>query len=211
MLPYQNLSLEDMPGEVWKDIPGLNGLYMASSEGRIKSLKKIVNGRLFPESIIRQRFNRGGYLTCHILRKQALVSRIITLAFHDRVDGKDFVDHINGVKYDNRALNLRWVTRKENAWNPVSRHRFMRWVYEVGQPTGADHHNARAVIGINIGTKEIRKYPFIRATAKDGFTPSNVSGCCRKAWATTLGWKFFYADDPELTAYLTSLRESQGH
>ena len=33
---YQNLSLEDLPNEVWKDIPNYEGLYQVSNLGRVK-------------------------------------------------------------------------------------------------------------------------------------------------------------------------------
>ncbi len=36
--PYQNLSLTNIKGEKWKDIPGFEGYYKVSSFGRIKSL-----------------------------------------------------------------------------------------------------------------------------------------------------------------------------
>lgn len=41
MLPYQNLSLEDMPGEVWKDIPEWEGYYQVSNFARAKSVARI--------------------------------------------------------------------------------------------------------------------------------------------------------------------------
>ena len=42
LLPHQNLSLEDMEGEIWKDIEGLEGYYEISSLGRVKSLSRLV-------------------------------------------------------------------------------------------------------------------------------------------------------------------------
>ena len=202
MLPYQNLSLEDMPGEVWKDIPGFEELYQASSMGRIKAKEKVVRGRYFPEAIVHQFFNHGGYLTCQLSRRSFLVARLVASCFHKRIEGKDFVDHINTNRSDNRYQNLRWVTRKENAHNPISEKRFLLWATSPKSNIGAQSPNARPVVGINLKTSEVRKYDFIKATALDGFTPANVSGCCRGAWKSTLGWKFFYADDPELKSYL---------
>ena len=40
---WKNLSLEDMEGEIWKDIEGYEGLYQVSNMGRIKSLEKTCN------------------------------------------------------------------------------------------------------------------------------------------------------------------------
>jgi hypothetical protein len=40
--PYQNLSLKDMKGEEWEDVPGLDGAYLISNYGRIKSLRRWV-------------------------------------------------------------------------------------------------------------------------------------------------------------------------
>src|SRR6266540_5755445 len=44
--PYQNLSLKNMKGEEWEDIPGLDGYYCISNFGRIKrERREAVNSR----------------------------------------------------------------------------------------------------------------------------------------------------------------------
>lgn len=48
-------------------------------------------------------------------KKQSGVHRIIAKAFHGCADEKLTVDHINGVHYDNRPENLRWLTHSENS------------------------------------------------------------------------------------------------
>lgn len=40
METYQNLSLEDLPNEIWKDVVGYEGLYQVSNLGRVKSLDR---------------------------------------------------------------------------------------------------------------------------------------------------------------------------
>jgi hypothetical protein len=43
--------------------------------------------------------------------------RLLAEAFLPRQEGRDFVDHKNQVKTDNRLENLHWVTRSENQAN----------------------------------------------------------------------------------------------
>lgn len=44
--PFLNLSLQNIPGERWRDIPGFEGLYQVSSFGRVKSLQKVSEGKV---------------------------------------------------------------------------------------------------------------------------------------------------------------------
>ncbi|MGZ8559262.1 MAG: NUMOD4 domain-containing protein [Chitinophagaceae bacterium] len=37
--PYQNFSLEDMKGEEWEDVPGLDGYFCVSNYGRVKRME----------------------------------------------------------------------------------------------------------------------------------------------------------------------------
>ena len=58
---YLNKSFADLPGEVWKDVPGFEGSYQASTLGRVKSLDptighprlytQFVKGRILSQSI----------------------------------------------------------------------------------------------------------------------------------------------------------------
>ena len=47
--------------------------------------------------------------------KQYHVHKLVAETFLVKVDGKNYIDHINGIKTDNRIDNLRWCTPKENA------------------------------------------------------------------------------------------------
>ena len=47
--------------------------------------------------------------------------RLVAKTFIPNPENKEQVDHINTIKDDNRAKNLRWVTGEENMNNPLTK------------------------------------------------------------------------------------------
>jgi len=101
--------------EVFKDIPGYDGLYAVSNLGNVISRK---NGKI---KILRSGSATRGYHTVHLNAKGFPVHRLIAEAFIPNPDNKPFVDHINRNCTDNRIENLRWATHSENLANTVGR------------------------------------------------------------------------------------------
>lgn len=60
---------------------------------------------------------RSGYYVICIRGKLFQVHRIVAEVFHANPENKPTVDHINRVRTDNRACNLRWATRHEQNEN----------------------------------------------------------------------------------------------
>ena len=111
--------------EIWKDIVGWEGLYQVSSLGRVRSLDRIVirtiNGNKFVKGILlKLRKDKDGYMTAHLRdtakqkNRLAKVHRLVAAAFIENEEGKEQIDHINGIRDDNRVENLRYCTCKEN-------------------------------------------------------------------------------------------------
>lgn len=109
---YKNLSLDDMIGGIWKDVPGYEGLYQVSNLGRIKSFQHEKS------IILKQVLNNRGYLICSLSKKNKImttgVHKIVALAFLRKPKDKEQVNHKNMDKCDNRLINLEYVTQSEN-------------------------------------------------------------------------------------------------
>ena len=115
-------SIVDLPNEKWMPVVGYEGLYEVSNMGRVKSVERdIVNCNgvktHWNEALLRQTI-ASGYLKVNLSKEGkssiGLVHQLVAKAFLERIDGKDYVDHINGVRTDNHVDNLRWVTASEN-------------------------------------------------------------------------------------------------
>jgi hypothetical protein len=116
--------------EIWKGIPGWEGLYQASSHGRIRGVArtkqhKSKKGLWFDqprkERVLSPGYTEKGYQVVCLndsrngRRKTFRVHRLVCLTFHGASDGvRTEVAHNNGIRDDNRAINLRWATHIEN-------------------------------------------------------------------------------------------------
>lgn len=122
--------------EEWKDIVGYEGLYQISSEGRVKSLKRIARNNHTVDSKIRKpKIDKDGYCCVSLwidgVSKEHFIHRLVAQAFVPNPENKPCIDHINTDRTDNRAENLRWCTHKENTNNPISREKFLHNRYKV--------------------------------------------------------------------------------
>jgi len=99
--------------QVWKPVAGFGSKYLISKNGAVVSIQPGKRNKF-----LSKRIDRGGYQTVR-LNKDGITSthfihRLIAAAYIPNPDNKRFINHINGIKTDNRIENLEWCTHAEN-------------------------------------------------------------------------------------------------
>lgn len=94
----------------FKYIPGHEKKYWVTEEGEVfsnitnKFLKKILNINGYYRTQIREN-GKNKYVFIH---------RLVAELYLENTENKPCVNHINGIKTDNRVENLQWCSRSEN-------------------------------------------------------------------------------------------------
>ena len=112
--------------EIWKDIPGFEGVYQASTLGRTRSLDRtIVRGpskrrgayeAKLKGRIIKPVLIKAGYVVVPLGKSLPYnrVHQLIAETFIPNPENKPMINHKNGDRKDNSVHNLEWCTNQEN-------------------------------------------------------------------------------------------------
>ena len=146
-----------MDKEIWKDIEGYEGYYKVSNFGRVKSLdRNTKKGKI--RALCKA---TCGHLHVGLYKdgivKMHYVHRLVASAFLPPVRVE--VNHINGIKTDNRVENLEWCTHSENI-----RHSFNTGLEKVY--AGEHNHNAK----LNAKQVDSIRKEYIFGSVEEGIT-----------------------------------------
>lgn len=123
--------------------------------------------------------------------------RLVASAFIPNPNNYPEIDHIDGNPSNNIVDNLRWVTRRQNELNPITRKRISNSKIGENNPVygkrGKEIHNAKAVVRIDQNGEE-KYYDSIADAARDNnIRQSGISGCLCGKNKTSGGYVWRYA------------------
>lgn len=167
--------------EEWKDIPGYEGKYQVSNMGNVKALRWHGGES---EKMLKLGCDRRGYPTCFLyengVRKQFSVHRVVAMAFVPNPGNKPQVNHLNGIKADNRAENLEWCTNHENNLH-ASEH---------------DLKHTACVLQFDVAGNLVKEWPSMAKAARAvGVARESIFGCCNGVAKTIKGYVWKYKKD----------------
>ena len=170
--------------EKWNPVIGYEERYLVSNIGRVYSIRNKKIKSLSDDS--------HGYQKTMLYKNYAFrcikIHRLVAEAFIPNPNNKRCVNHINGIKSDNRVENLEWATHSENQQHSVDSK--LR-VYEAGKLVNNETTSKR-VSQFSIDGSFIKAWPSIKEAQRHlGISNSCISHCINGRNKTAGGyiWK----------------------
>ena len=174
--------------EIWKDIPGYDGVYQVSSFGKIRNSKML---------ILKQNTIKGNYKRISLHKnkkiKNYLVHRLVGEVFIPNPLNKKEINHKDFDPTNNCVDNLEWVTSSENSKYSYD--------YSKNQCKREINRNfckekfSKEVLQFDKNNNFIKKWSSIhQINNKLGYSVSNISRCCRNEQKLANGYIWKYAD-----------------
>jgi hypothetical protein len=168
-------------------VKGFENYYEISNLGNVRRLGSLNN--LKPIN------NGKGYLSVCLSVKSQIkrfyIHRLVAMSFLDNKENKEEVNHINGIRTDNRIINLEWVTRSENHFH---RYKTLKQKGVNFGKTGALNWKSKKVNKLDLDYNLLEQYPGVMEAMRiTKINESSIRCCIYGKQKTAGGFKWQYA------------------
>jgi len=166
--------------EIWKDISWYEWLYRVSNLGNVKSFFR-------SKKVLKNVVDNGYHIVSlhkNKSQKKHRVHRLVLKAFLENPENKPSVNHINGIKTDNRLGNLEWCTQQENVLHGYR----VLWVVNKSPcfiPWSNSMH-AKKVLQFDLEWVLVKKWGSMVDAEKEWFRTNCISAAC--SWRYKTHW-----------------------
>ena len=162
-------------------INGIETRYTVTDDGKVFSLSYGGTGKKHELKLLPEK--KSEYIHVNLYYNKKLhripVHRLVAMAFIPNPENKAQVNHINGIKYDNRVENLEWVTPRENTIHAIRTNLITRQSGDNSPSHKINSETAHAICKL----LESRQYGITEISNMLSISPSIVSNILhRKAW-----------------------------
>lgn len=191
--------------EVWKDIKDYEGLYQVSDMGRVKILakswysgksnlvkhvgkEKIKALRKVPKGYVFTTLHKNG------VSESCFIHRLVAEAFLPNPNNLPEVNHLFGIKDDNRVTELEWCTHSGNVLHAFRTGLKQASEYIKKPKFLTENGNAKKVIQLTISGEPIKEWDCVKLAADTlKIKQGNIANCARGRQHTAHGFKWEYA------------------
>lgn len=186
---------------IWKDIPGYEGHYQASTDGRIRSATKTVNVRngkaVKKGKELKQFMLRKGYcgvnLSVEGRAHTKSVHRLIAITFIPNPDNLPCINHKDENPKNNCVDNLEWCTYAyNNAYGSCRA--------KAAQARMNNVRMSRAVLQYSLSGEFIAEYPSLAEVRRTfGYSAAHIDACAlrKPGRETAYGYIWRFKDDAD--------------
>lgn len=188
--------------EIWKDIPGYEGLYQVSNLGRVKSLNTIINCKgangidthLRKGRVLKQCLDSKGYyfvgLSKNSIVKFKRIHKLMMDVFVPNVNKLPCINHKDGNKLNNTLDNLEWCTY---SWNTKEAFRLGLNKSATKGKYGKDISYCKPIMQFSKDGTLIKEWASATEVKHElGYQDNNIRAVCRgvRKYAHGYVWKF---------------------
>lgn len=141
--------------------------------------------------IKKQTISKHGYPYISFNAGNIVVHRLVALSFIDNPENKPCVNHINGIKTDNRVENLEWCTYSENNYHAYS---VLGKKGSYAGKTNELHNKSKKVIQFDLQGNFIKEFPSASEAGRElNLSYNSICEVCRGKRSKTCGgfiWKY---------------------